>query len=151
MGRLGEVFGLVALAMGAGTSLVLQQAVNADLRASLHSLAWAGVVSYLGGTVGMLALAVSLREGIPPLHAVLNSNWWGWTGGIFGAVYIAISIFLLPRLGTATFVALFVAGQMFSSLALDQYGLLGVAQHPMSAPRLLGAILLVVSVVLIRA
>jgi bacterial/archaeal transporter family-2 protein len=36
---------------------------------------------------------------------------------------------LVPRLGTATFVALLVAGQMLASLILDHYGLLGVPQH----------------------
>ncbi len=151
MGQTTEVLGFVALGLGAGTSFVLQQAVNADLRTSLNSAAWAGFVSYLGGTGCMLALALLLREEIPSIHNILHSNWWGWTGGIFGAIYIAISICLVPRLGTATFVVLFVAGQMLSSLILDQYGLFGVTQHAMSSPQLLGAILLVISVVLIRA
>src|SRR5204863_820603 len=39
---------------------VMQQAVNADLRSTLGSAAWAGFISYLGGTLCMLALAVAL-------------------------------------------------------------------------------------------
>jgi transporter family-2 protein len=73
-----------------------------------------------------------------------------WTGGVFGALYIAVSIFLLPRLGAATFIALLVSGQMLGSLAFDHFGVLGLTAHPASPVRLAGAGLLVVGVVLIR-
>src|SRR5579883_2418804 len=102
--------------MAAGASFVMQQAVNASLRADINSAAWAGFVSYLGGTVCMLVLAVAMHEALPVPAAVARSNWWAWTGGFFGAVYIAVSILLVPRLGAAIFVALLVAGQMLSSL-----------------------------------
>jgi len=144
------LIGFTLLAAAAGVSFVMQQAVNADLRASLESAAWAGFVSYLGGTLCMLLLAVVMRDAVPNTAAVARSSWWAWSGGLFGAIYIAISIALVPRLGTATFVALLVAGQMLASLAFDQYGLFGLAQHSASPARLVGAALLVAGVVLIR-
>ena len=104
-------FAALMLSTGAGVSFVIQQAVNADLRASIGSAAWAGFVSYLGGTLCMTILAVVLREAAPALADIDRSHWWAWTGGLFGAVYIAISIFLIPRLGAVFFVALLVAGQ----------------------------------------
>jgi transporter family-2 protein len=142
--------GLAALAIGAGVSFVVQQAVNADLRAAIGSAAWAGFVSYLGGTLCMLALALVLRDAAPTAAAVSRSSWWAWTGGLFGAVYIAISILLLPRIGAATFVALFVAGQMLASLTFDHYGVLGLVQQPLNPSRLLGAALLVGGAILVR-
>jgi bacterial/archaeal transporter family-2 protein len=151
MSQLLGLLGFTLLAMAAGVSFVMQQAVNADLRTALGSAAWAGFVSYLGGTVCMLALALGLSEALPPAGAVLRSNWWAWSGGFFGAIYISISILLVPRLGTAAFVALLVAGQMLSSLVFDHYGLLGIAPRPADPARLLGAVLLVGGVVLIRA
>ena len=138
------------LAMMAGVSFVMQQAVNADLRTALGSAAWAGFVSYLGGTLCMLVFAFVMRDAIPTLGTISKSNWIAWTGGFFGAIYIAASIFLVPRIGTATFVALLVAGQMLSSLAFDNYGLLGVPQHPVTFARLLGTIFLIGGVTLIR-
>lgn len=134
----------------AGVSFVIQQAVNADLRASIGSAAWAGFVSYLGGTVCMLVLALVLREAVPAMADIHRSDWWAWTGGFFGTVYIAISIFLVPRLGAAFFVALLVAGQMVASVAFDHFGALGLSEHPVDIPRLIGAVLLVVGVALIR-
>ncbi len=142
--------GSTLLVVGAGVCFVVQQAVNAHLRTDLNSAAWAGFVSYLGGTLCMLALALAMRETVPLTSAVLRSNWWAWTGGFFGAIYIAISILLVPRLGAATFVALLVAGQMLASLAFDHYGVLGVPQHSVDPSRLLGAGLLIGGVILIR-
>ena len=142
--------GYTLFAITAGISFVMQQAVNADLRSSLESAAWAGFVSYLGGTVCMLLLVLVLRDAVPPATVMARSHWWAWSGGFFGAIYIAISILLVPRLGTATFVALLVAGQMVSSLIFDHYGWLGLAVHPVDPFRVLGAVLLVGGVVLLR-
>jgi bacterial/archaeal transporter family-2 protein len=140
----------ILLALGAGVSFVIQQAVNADLRIILNSAAWAGFVSYLGGTICMVVLALAMRETVPFGSLGARSNWWAWSGGFFGAVYIAISIILVPRLGMATFVALLVAGQMLASLVFDHYGLFGAPQHSVDLSRLLGVLFLIGGVILIR-
>ena len=75
MSPLFGLFGFALLAVGAGVSFVMQQAVNADLRSALRSAAWAGFISYLGGTLCMLALAVAFRDGLPSTAVVLRSNW----------------------------------------------------------------------------
>jgi uncharacterized membrane protein YdcZ (DUF606 family) len=53
------------LTIGAGISVLIQQALNANLRAELNSAAWSGFTSYLLGVVCMLALAVVLRDPAP--------------------------------------------------------------------------------------
>jgi bacterial/archaeal transporter family-2 protein len=150
MFRLADALVFVVLGIAAGVSFVIQQAINANLRGTLGSAAWAGFVSYLGGTLSMLALALAMRESLPSTAAAAQSNWWAWTGGFFGAIYIAVSILIVPRLGTATFVALLVAGQMLFSVACDHFGLFGVPQHSANVSRLMGAVLLVGGVALIR-
>ena len=138
------------VAFAAGVSFVFQQAVNANLRTEIGSAWWAGFVSYLGGTVVMLAMAMLLREPIPTAELVGRSHWMSWTGGSFGAIYIAVSILLVPRLGTATVIALLVAGQMIGSIAFDHFGLFGVPVHEVSTPRALGALMLLGGAILIR-
>jgi transporter family-2 protein len=141
-------FALMTLA--AGASFVMQQAVNANLRNEIGSAAWAGFVSYFGGTICMLVLAVALRDAAPSLDAVGRSDWISWSGGFFGAIYIAISILLVPRFGAAAFVALLIAGQLLTSLAFDQFGAFNVPIHAASPSRLLGAALLIAGAVLVR-
>ena len=145
-----KLFGFALLAVGAGVSFVMQQAVNADLRSALGSAAWAGFVSYLGGTLCMLVLAAALRDGVPSAAAVLRSSWWAWSGGFFGAIYIAISILLVPRLGTTTFIGSLIAGQMVASLIFDNYGWFGLAERPADPMRIFGVLLLIGGVILIR-
>ena len=144
------VFVAVTLSVTAGVSFVSQQAINADLRASIGSAAWAGFVSYVGGTLCMLVLALVMRDAVPAMGDIERSHWWAWTGGFFGALYIAISILLVPRLGAAFFIALLVAGQMVGSILFDHFGLLGLSEHAIDLPRIIGAVLLIAGVALIR-
>jgi transporter family-2 protein len=139
----------VLLALGAGACLLVQATINSSLRGSLSSWVWAGLVSYVGGTLTMLVVLAVRRDPWPSaaasgLHPVL------WTGGLFGALYLVLAIILLPRLGAAGLVACVVAGQMLFALAADQFGWFGIQQHSASAVRIVGALLLLIGVVLIR-
>lgn len=87
---------------------------------------------------------------VPSAAAALRSNCWAWSGGFFGAIYIAISILLVPRLGTTTFIGSLIAGQMVASLIFDKYGLFGLAERPADPMRIFGVLLLVGGVILIR-
>ena len=138
------------LAASAGISLVVQQALNANLRAQLNSAAWSGFVSYVVGAICMVVLVLVMQDPMPSLATAGRIPWLAWSGGLFGAIFIALGIFLIPQLGAATFFALLIAGQMLGSIAFDHFGLLGLPVHPVSTVRVIGAALLVAGVVLIR-
>jgi bacterial/archaeal transporter family-2 protein len=137
------------LAAAAGVSIVVQQALNANLRAAIGSAAWSGFSSYLVGLVCMVLLAMAMGDPVPT-GVVARIPWWSWSGGLFGAVFIALAILLVPKLGAATFIALLVAGQMLASVTLDHFGWLGLAQREIDLPRVIGVLLLIGGVVLIR-
>lgn len=69
---------------------------------------------------------------------------------MLGAIFIGLSIFLIPQVGAATFLALLVTGQMLGSVTFDHFGWLGLTQRSVDAPRLIGVALLIGVVVLIR-
>src|ERR1700712_2789995 len=118
------------LAVAAGVSVLVQQVLNANLRAGLGSAAWSGFTSYVLGLVCMVGLAAALRDPIPSGALIARVPWWAWSGGLFGAIFIGLSIFLVPELGGAAFIALLVTGQMMAALAFDHYGWLGIPQRP---------------------
>src|SRR5215203_5154264 len=140
----------VLLAIAAGVSIVVQQVLNANLRAALNSAAWSGFMSYFVGVVCMALLAAALRDPIPSASVAVRIPWWAWSGGLFGAIFIGLAIFLVPQLGAATFIALLVAGQMLASVTFDHFGWMGLAQRSVDLPRLIGVALLITGVVLIR-
>jgi transporter family-2 protein len=141
---------LALFAIVAGVSFVMQASVNARLRTGLASPNWAALISYAGGTLLMAAIVLLNRDGAVTAASLEKTPWWSWTGGLFGAVYVVIIIVLLPRLGTAALIALFVLGQMIASLAFDHFGWFGVPKHPVDAARIIGVVLLVAGVALIR-
>lgn len=73
--------------------------LNASLRTQIDSLWWDGFVSYFVGTVAMLVVA-------PAGLGAGGHGWVAWTGGLFGAIFIAVRILMAPRLGAATVLAL---------------------------------------------
>lgn len=141
---------LMLVALFAGASFVLQQAVNSNLRFEIGSPWWAGFFSYLGGTIVMLAMILLMREPFISAKLILRSSLWSWTGGLFGAIYIAISILLLPRIGIFTVVALIVVGQLSTSVIFDHFGVMNVPIQPITVTRVIGAAFLFIGALLIR-
>ena len=141
---------LALLAVLAGVSFVTQATINSALRSSLGSPSWAAFVSYLGGTLTMAVVLLLSRQPLPLAAAVASSAWWTWLGGLLGAVYVVITIVLLPRLGAGVVVGFLVLGQMLGSLVFDQYGWFGLAPHRADPARVAGAIFLILGAILVR-
>jgi transporter family-2 protein len=138
------------LAVAAGISIVIQQALNANLRIALNSPAWSGFMNYFVGVACMAVLVLALRDPIPSAAVARTIPWWGWAGGMFGAIFIGLAVYLVPQLGAATFLALLVTGQMLASVSFDHFGWLGLVQRPVDLTRMAGVALLIGGVVLIR-
>lgn len=141
---------LYLVVVGAGISVSIQQVLNANLRNEIGSPWWAGLASYLAGTVVMLALALATKG--PRLSEVLSARTTpiSWAGGVFGAIFVGTAILMIPRLGAATVLALVVVGQMAGSVVIDHFGLFGTPHHLASPMRLLGVALLIAGVILVR-
>lgn len=133
----------VALSVIAGAMLPLQAAINARLARVVGGPIWAAAVSGLVLTIGLGALAsVATRAGARTT-ALGTLPWWAWTGGLCGAVVLSATTAIAPRLGTASMIALIMTGQVLSSLALDNFGLLGLETHSLSLKRIVAAALLI--------
>jgi bacterial/archaeal transporter family-2 protein len=138
------------LVVAAGCSVAFQQLLNANLGKTLQSAWWSAFVSYFGGTIALAALLVILREPLFNLASAARAPLITWTGGVFGAIFIATSIVMIPRLGVATVMTFIIVGQLLSSLLFDHFGLLGVPQHQITFVRLLGAACLIAGAMMIR-
>jgi bacterial/archaeal transporter family-2 protein len=138
------------LAILGGVSVAIQQVLNANLRVALDSAAWSGFVSYFVGVACMALLALALRDPIPSVAVAARVPWWAFSGGLFGATFIALAIFLIPKPGAASFIVLLVTGQMLAPMMVDHFGWFGLPEHPIDLPRIVGTALLIRGCVLIR-
>jgi bacterial/archaeal transporter family-2 protein len=141
---------LLLLAVFAGALLPVQAGVNAQLRVTLGHPVTATLGSFLVGSVALVLIAFAARIPLPLGAGLSRVPWWHWTGGLLGAVYVALIILLAPRLGAAALMAAVVAGQMLASLALDQWALVGFPLDPLSPQRVLGTLLVIGGVALVR-
>ncbi len=143
--------GPVALAVLCGVLLTTQIAANRRLGTAIASPMGAALVSFVVGLIA-LALCMAVMRRSPSTSGAGSAPWWAWIGGILGATYVASTVYLLPRLGSVLLLGSVIAGQLLAGLVIDQYGWLGVATHPLTPIKLLGATLLVSGVlVLLRA
>lgn len=141
---------LILLALAVGAGLPVQAGVNAAMARHAGRPEWAAFVNFAVGLVALAGYLVALRLRPPPLSALAAAPAWSWVGGLLGALYVTAIVVLTPRIGFALTLALTLAGQMVAALALDHAGALGLATRPITAGRLVGAVLLFAGVVLMR-
>ncbi len=138
----------IALGLLAGAALPLQGAINAQLRADLDAPVAVGALSFVVATAGMGLLLLVSGAKRPRVPRAMP--WWGWLGGLFGAIYVTSVFSLIPEIGAAATIALTVGGQQAASVLVDRYGLLRLPQRRVSALRLVAVGALLTGVVLIQ-
>ena len=141
---------LLLFAFVAGAALPVQFSINAVLRGFVGGPAVAATISFFGGTLALIVVALALRESWPLGEAVARAPGWAWVGGLLGALYVLATIIVIPRLGAATTVGLLLAGQVLASIVIDHFGLIRVPVHELNIPRLAGAVLIVIGVALVQ-
>ena len=139
------------MALVAGISVPTQAGINAQLGLWTRSPVLAATISFAVGTLTLIVYSLAARIPLPALAGIGGHPWWIWTGGALGAFFVTATIILVPKLGATTMVTTVLAGQMFASLLLDHFGLLGYPLHPISLGRIAGVALVCVGVWLIKA
>jgi transporter family-2 protein len=138
------------VAVAAGVMIPFQAGINTQLAQLVGSPIRAAFVSFVVGTLALLVLSALVLKPLPSAARLGGAPWWLWTGGLFGAFYVAGNIFSAPKLGAATLIAAIVAGQSLASLLVDQYGWVGFREHHVSPGRLAGMALVLAGVALVR-
>src|SRR6266516_2958450 len=120
---------LLTVALLAGCLLAVQASANLQLTRAVGTPYGASTLQ-LTLAAGLLAAAALVTGELGAIR--LDVPVWHLLGGLASPLYITSGILLFPRLGALASVGLFVTGQMFASLALDLFGLIGVPQQPLT-------------------
>ncbi|WP_176504117.1 DMT family transporter [Cobetia sp. 5-11-6-3] len=141
---------MILMAVAAGAMMPIQAGVNSTLALQTHSSLMAAMVSFVIGSIALIGIVLAMRLPMPGIGALKTAPWWSWTGGLLGAFFVAASVILVPKLGAATMMATFLAGQLTASVVLDHFGWATFPQHDLSLGRVAGVLLLFAGVFLIR-
>lgn len=136
------------MAAAVGAILPLQALVNARLGQSTHGPLFASMASFCVGSVALIVCWLALRPAAIDVGALSRVEWWGWSGGLIGALFVLAATVLVPRLGAAGLICAVVFGQMFGSLLLDHFGVLHPRQ-PIDPVRVLGVALVAAGALLV--
>ncbi len=142
-----EKLGLIILAIFAGFCNAFQAPVNAALGR------FVGVVesSCISFSVGALSLlVVSLVAGKGSILKIADAPPSLWLGGLLGAFFVTVALFVVPKIGAAVMIASVITGQMAAALIIDQVGLLGIPKNPIDLYRIGGLACLAVGIILLR-
>lgn len=145
-------YGWTALALLGALLIPAQAAMNAKLRVFVYNPLYSAVVNHLVGFLVSFAVVILTFRLGQPSHArgVFEAPWWALCGGVIGACFIVIATLSVPRIGSASFSVVVIGGQLVGALLLDQFGWLGMTQRAMTTPRLVGVLLIFISIWLMQ-
>jgi transporter family-2 protein len=141
---------LLPLALVAGMAAPTQFAINSQLRQVVGGPVLAAAISFLIGTVVLVIAALVVSRSVPDLGPITSAPWWVYLGGFLGAFYVVASVVLTPRLGAATTIGQFLAGQVVASIGIDHFGWFGLPVQQATIPRIVGALLIIVGVAVVQ-
>ncbi len=139
----------IAGAFVSGAMVALQAPTNAMLSRGLGSPVNAALISFAVGLLALLvaALALGVRPNPTEVRAL---PWFAWTGGLYGAVFVAVAAFAAPRIGITQFLTISIAGQLAMALLLDSVGAFGLPRTEIGPMRLTGVALVLAGVFFVR-
>lgn len=109
----------ILMALASGCFVGMSRAVNARLavdRGSFDASWWNHFIGFLLLTVVVFAFEFDQLSRLGATPA------WAFSGGTLGAVFVAVSSYVFPRLGAARSALLIIGGQMIVGLAIDWFG-----------------------------
>lgn len=140
----------IAVGLLAGCLLGAQPSANGHLGRYLGHPLQAATISFASGTLLLVICSLIIGQ-FPPRFSVpvLSLPWWVWIGGAIGTVLVTTSLYFVPRVGSLSWFAAVMTGQVLAALVLDQFGLMGNPRQPANLLRLAGAGFLILGILCI--
>lgn len=130
-----------------GAQLAIQAPINSGLGRTVGKLP-AALISFLVGLL-LLFLICLIGGQLGQFASIGDAAIPTLFGGLIGATYVATATITISRIGAGAVAAATIAGQLTCSLVVDQFGWVGVDTIPVTALRVLGAVLLLAGTALI--
>jgi bacterial/archaeal transporter family-2 protein len=134
----------------AGIAVAFQTGVNSQLRTDTNNPVLTALLSFAIGGVALLILYFTFFRQSPTFPAGYTFQWWKFTGGLLGVLYVTAIVIAAPRIGAANALAFVVGGQFIASIIIDNYGWMKLPITPISVYRVAGIVFLLIGVYLIQ-
>jgi transporter family-2 protein len=127
----------VAATVIAGGLVGMQAPINSMLGKAVGTFAASSVSFGIGFTV-LVAITLVAGGGFGGVGEAADLPWYYLTGGLLGAAYVTTVLVTVRNVGAGGVAAATIAGQLTMSVLLDRAGVLGLEEHGLTLPRILG-------------
>src|ERR1700761_1751454 len=141
------LFAAWSLLAGAGIPLIgvlnsgVARSVGNPFAATAIMFAMAGIVAF--------GLTLPLY-GHPTLAQLGSVPSISYGAGLLIGFYGLSATIIIPRLGTASFVAFILIAQLVTSAVVDQFGLFGITRRPVDTTKLIGLIVIAAGITIME-
>lgn len=142
-----NTWGYIGLMVVAGALLAFQSPINAALGRSV-GIYEASFISFLIGTLVAAVMVFAIGKG--DVKAVTGVPLWQLIGGITGLIYVTMIIVSVGEIGVTAVMVAGLVGQMITAMLIDHYGWFGVQPRPLEPTRVMGAVMLGASILMIN-
>lgn len=128
---------LIILALLNGCCISFSRILNGKLgqdTSAFNASFWNHVVGFV-----FLSLVVYLMPDIP-MNTILNAPPLMWTGGVIGAVFVALNSYVLTNIGATLTALLVIGGQLLAGVIWD------VAVNSIETTQLIGIIFIILGI-----
>jgi len=126
---------LWAFASGAGIPLI--GVLNSGIARSVGNPFAATSIMFAVALLLAAGLTLPLF-GLPSAAGLAAAPWTSYGAGLIIGFYAISATIIIPRMGTASFIAFVLLAQLLTSALVDQFGLFGMARRPLEPARLIG-------------
>ncbi|HWB24761.1 MAG TPA: DMT family transporter [Chitinophagaceae bacterium] len=134
----------------AGIAITIQSGINAQLRAAINNPLLAAFISFLGGTITLALLLIFSKSVIPSFSVFSAVSWYKFTGGLLGVFVVTTALLSVQQIGASNMFVLIIAGQLITAVLMDSFGVLGLANSPITLQKVIGILLLVAGAYLVN-
>ena len=137
---------LIFLVIAGGMGLSVEAGLLGPLAGQVGDL-WAtfSIFSVGSALTFLLMLLFGPRQG----PSFFSLPGWQLTGGVLGPIYVVILTIAVPVIGIAMTMIGILAGQVFKSLIIDHFGLLGTPHRKINAKRIVALVFIIAALVLV--
>lgn len=134
-----------------GAMMPLQAILNTRLGRQIGGPLMGSLMSFMVGLVCLFILNLASNySAVVQLKPSSTGPWYIWLGGVLGAIFVGYITWVNQKQGMALTFALVVSGQIFISLLIDHFGLLGSAIRTITLEKIAGAVLIIAGLILIK-
>src|SRR4051812_35607356 len=142
---------LMFITLVVGGLLPAQAILNTRLGKLTGGPLMGSLLSFSVGLICLLVLNLGINtSSVLQFKPAFATPWYIWLGGFLGAIFVAYITWVNQQQGVALTFALVVSGQIFCSLFIDHFGLLGSAVRTITLEKIIGALLIIVGIILIK-